>query len=144
MALTLPQLHQLDSGPMTKIDNKYVERFEKIEAQLSGFYDEVQTLAKKSPDGAMNRFKLGYINATLQTANDILTKEQRPLADFATFNVDDLPTNSDVLFILKQYANCLEEVRSDHIAQDYEGRWYWTIDGKHGDRARPPSKLGDK
>jgi hypothetical protein len=123
------------------MDDKELDEFEKVEGQLKGFHEEVQNLAKKSPDDGVNKFKLGHINSVLRAANKLMKPAQRPFPDFEQFNVDDVPTNSDVLLILRQYANCFEEVRSANVSQ-YAGLWYWLIDGERsGRRARPPAKL---
>jgi hypothetical protein len=65
---------------------KDVERFEKVEAQLGGLYEEVQALAKKNPDDAINTFKLRYINSVLQAANALLSAKQKPFEDFSHFD----------------------------------------------------------
>ena len=123
------------------MDEKQIDDFEKVEAQLMGLLEEVQGLAKKSPDGGVNKFKLGHINAVVAASNKLMNSTQRPFPDFEQFDDAEIPTNSDVLLILRQYANCLEEVRAANIQEKYDS-WYWTVKGKESDRrARPPSKL---
>lgn len=123
------------------MDEREIENFEKVEAQLKGFLDEVQGLAKKSPDSGMNKFKLKHINAVLAAVNKLMNPTQRPFPEFEQFDEVDVPTNSDVLLILRQYANCLEEVRAGNIVQSV-GLWFWLIKGhKSQRRARPPAKL---
>jgi hypothetical protein len=56
--------------------------FEKAEAQLEGFYEEIGNFAKKKPDDAVNKFKLGFINQTLVSANKLLKDEYCPFPDF--------------------------------------------------------------
>ncbi len=124
------------------MDSKDIDEFEKVEAQLKGFHEELQTLSKKSPDDPVNKFKLRHINSVLAGANKLMTQTQRPFQDFEQFGVDDLSTNSDVLLILRQYASCFEETRSANIYLAEYGGWYWLIRGKKSDRqARPPKKL---
>jgi len=123
------------------MDDKEIDQFEKLEAQLTGLLDEVSSLTKKSPDGGMNTFKLKYVNSVLESTNKLMKPAQRPFADFAQFDEVVIPTNSDVLLILRQYANCLEEVRAANIQESYDS-WYWVVKGKAGNRrARPPAKL---
>lgn len=123
------------------MDQKEIDEFEKLEAQLTGLLEEVQSLAKKSQDGGMNKFKLKFINAVLGAANDLMEPEQRPFPDFEQFDDVEVPTNSDVLLILRQYANCLEEVRAANIVEDI-GEWCWRIKGKASNRrARPAARL---
>ncbi len=118
-----------------------IDVFEKVDAQLLGFHEEVQNLAKKSPDDGVNKFKLRHINTVLAAANRLLKPTQRPFEDFEQFNPDDVPTNSDVLLIVRQYVSCIEEARASNIVI-YGGSWFWVIDGSRSDRrARPPAKL---
>ncbi|HEY2851219.1 MAG TPA: hypothetical protein VGJ18_00135 [Gemmatimonadaceae bacterium] len=118
-----------------------VDEFEKVEAQIMGFLDEVLNLAKKSPDGAVNTFKLKLINAVLASANKLLKPAQRPFHDFEQFDEVVVPSNSDVLVMLRQYANILEEVRAANIHL-FRGDWYWNIKGAENERrARAPAKL---
>lgn len=123
------------------MDSKEVDQFEKVESQLKGFIEEIGALVKKAPDGAVNKFKLKHINAVLAGANKLMKTGQRPFPDFDQFDEVDVPTNSDVQLILRQYANCLEEVRAANIVEEY-GDWYWKLDGRSSSRrARPPAKL---
>ena len=104
-------------------------------------------LAKKSPNDAVNAFKLKFINSTLGRCNDFLGKKYRPFPDFTTFGEGDLPSNSDVTFIISQYIECAEKLRSDNIVSHYS-HWFWVIEGEEKDarstRTGPPRKLTDK
>ena len=131
---------------MKRID---VHLFEKIQTQLEGLLSEITLLAKKSPNDAVNKFKLKFINEILSGANKILGKTYKPLESFNGFDEDDLPSNSDVTFILSQYLNCLEKLRADNILQEqiYDGNkyiyeWFWKIDsGKSDIKTAPPKKI---
>ena len=126
-----------------------VELFEKIATQLAHLHDEVCALAKKSPNDAMNTFKLGFVNSALAKCNDLLGRRYRPFPDFDQFSSDDMPSNSDVTFILSQYLACAETLRAANIFIS-RGRWYWDIDGidpedpTEGIRTSPPTKLSRK
>ncbi len=111
---------------------KDVDTFEKTQAQLEGLYTEISTLAKKSPNDSVNKFKLAFINEVLKTSNTILGDTYKPLNKFELFNDDDIPSNSDVVFILSQYLSCFEKLRIDNISK-YSGNWYWAIDGERSD-----------
>lgn len=84
-------------------------------------------LARKSPNDAINTFKLKLVNATLKHANEFLGAKYLPFADFDLFSEDDLPTNSDVTFVISQYIECAEKFRSDNIVI-HRGVWCWNID----------------
>lgn len=123
---------------------KDVDLFEKLSAQLSGLQQELSLLAKKSPSDAVNPFKLNLINKVLQQCNDLLGEQYRPFHDFGIFSSDDVPSTSDVTFILSQYIECAEKFRSDNIENE-SGWWYWKLDDS-GDAVRTssPKKLSNK
>lgn len=131
---------------MTKED---VNKFEKVQSQIEGLLLEITNLAKKSPNDAVNKFKLKFINEILIEANTILGKAYKPLSSFEKFDEDDLPSNSDVSFILSQYLSCFEKLRSDNIyrKKGYDGNkyfyeWYWLIDKAESSvKTAPPKKI---
>jgi hypothetical protein len=110
-----------------------VDIFEKLSGQIISFYDEISVLSKKSPNDAINVFKLKLINKVLVEANAFLDARYRPFEDFAEFNPDDLPQNSDVVFILSQYLQCFEKCRSDNVAV-YLGVWQWQLTPEKGEK----------
>lgn len=131
---------------MTKED---VSNFEKTQAQLEGLLTEITVLSKKSPNDGVNKFKLKFINEIIITANDILGTVYKPLNSFEQFNDEDLPSNSDVTFILSQYLNCFEKLRADNIKSEqlYDGNkyfyeWSWVIENaKTRIKTSPPKKI---
>jgi hypothetical protein len=125
---------------MTRDD---VDLFEKLTGQLEATHREISALAKKSAKDAVNAFKLKLINATLSQCNNLLGVEYRPFPDFSTFDVDDLPSNSDVSFIIAQYLQCAEKFRADHIVSMY-GDWHWVIEDGKGPLTSSPRKLINK
>ena len=123
-----------------------VNLFEKIHVQMQALHDEVGVLSKKSPNDALNKFKLMLVNGLIQEANSLLKGDYKPLVGFEVFSQDDIPTNSDVVMVLAQYLNCLEKLRADNIRKDDFGRgWFWVINNKISDiRTAPPLKLQEK
>ena len=112
---------------MTELE---VNKFEKIQSQIEGLYKEIGILSKKSPNDAVNKFKLKFINQLLVEANNILTGNYKPLEGFETFEEDDVPSNSDVTFIFEQYLNCLEKLRGDNVTRTSINSWHWLVDGE--------------
>jgi hypothetical protein len=106
-----------------------VDTFEKLNAQLDSVHQEIAVLVKKSPNDAVNQFKMKFINSALDQCNTILGTKYRPFQDFENFSSDELPTNSDVSFIISQYIECMEKFRADNIEfTNFE--WHWkTKDG---------------
>jgi len=108
-----------------------VWEFEKLEPQLHSFLAEISELSKKRPNDGLNKFKLKFINSTLESLNRLIG-EHRPFPDFDTFNEDDLPSNSDVVVILAQYATATYNFRRDHTVRE-SINWYWLVRGKRSD-----------
>jgi hypothetical protein len=119
-----------------------VDQFEKIKVQLDSLHEEMSVLAKKSPNDAVNVFKIRLINTTLEICNELFGAKHKPFADFDKFNMDELPSNSDVTFIIAQYIECAEKFRSDNIHQD-SIYWYWDVDDDEEEEVRTtePRKL---
>lgn len=109
-----------------------VDRFEKLSGQMTGVYDEMSLLSKKSPTDAVNKFKLKFINQQIAECNTVLSAKYRPFEDFEQFAEDDVPQNGDVVFIVAQYLQCLEKLRADNVVQR-NGTWYWRVKGKKGE-----------
>lgn len=112
-----------------------LDKFEKLVGQVRGVYDELSILSKKSPNDAVNTFKLNFVNTILAACNDLLGALYRPFADFEQFDKDQLPQNSDVVFILAQYLEAFEKLRSDNVVwKDYQWRWSLESDDEGGQR----------
>ena len=122
-----------------------VDRFEKLVAQLESLHAELSMLAKKSPNDAVNEFKLKFINTILSQCNSLFGEKRRPFVEFETFPLDQVPSNSDATFIISQYIECGEKFRADNIRQR-GGAWWWKIDneGEPTVRTGAPRKIDRK
>jgi hypothetical protein len=124
-----------------------VDIFEKLQAQLSGLHLEISILSKKSPNDALNKFKLKFVNQILKESNELLGEEYKPFSDFELFDDNDIPSNSDVTMMFTQYLNCFEKLRADNIEQEdkFPRGWYWIIDGNLSDvRTVTPQIIKEK
>ena len=110
-----------------------VDTFEKISGQLLSIYEEISLLSKKSPNDAVNKFKLKFVNKLLSQSNDYLGEMYKPFDDFDSCDEDDIPQNSDVVFILSQYLQCFEKQRSDNVVIR-NGNWFWRVIGEATDK----------
>jgi hypothetical protein len=110
-----------------------IDNFEKLKAQLDSLHQELSLLAKKSPNDAVNPFKIKFVNTTLSECNSFFGARYRPFSDFDQFSTDDMPSNSDVTFILGQYIECAEKLRADNIERNILGFWAW----KNSDKGEP-------
>lgn len=117
-----------------------IDIFEKLSGQLISVYEEISLLSKKSPNDAVNKFKLKFLNKLIDDSNEFLSDKYKPFDDFNIFNEDDIPQNSDVVFILSQYIQCFEKLRSDNVIQNL-GYWYWNTDDEIKIKTVRPQKL---
>lgn len=118
-----------------------VEIFEKLDVQFEGLHTEISIISKKSPNDALNKFKLKFVNQLLSKANEILEEKYNPFDDFTIFNEDEMPTNSDVVMVVTQYISCLEKFKFDNVKKE-SGEWYWKLDNKEQIKtSRPPGKF---
>ncbi len=106
-----------------------VQDFERLEQQLHSMLAEISELSKKRPNDGLNKFKLKLVNVLLEGTNKFL-RDQRPFKEFETFDENDLPTNSDVVVMLSQYATAVYQFRLDNTESDRIGHdWYWPLSG---------------
>jgi hypothetical protein len=95
-----------------------VALFSVVTPQLRSLLSEIRELSKKHPDGSVNKFKLGFVNEKLGEANSLLGERDRPLRTFGQFDVDSLPSNSDVVLILSQYVAALDRWQTARTYRD--------------------------
>ncbi len=118
---------------------KDIELLEKLIGKVEGFHAEITALVKKSVNDGVNKFKLKFINEAVSECNSFLPANYRPLKDFEQFDLDDVPTTSDVTFILSQYLQALENFRAANIDTDWQGSWFYKAD--HSIHTGAPRKL---
>jgi len=123
------------------ITTSQVDLLEKLMGQLENIHIELSALSKKSPNDAVNPFKLKFVNLALLECNGLLGSEGKPFPDFELFDPDAVPSNSDVTFIVSQYLSALEKFRSDNVKVS-SGVWVYDVD-EHGVSIRTamPAKL---
>jgi len=108
-----------------------VQEFERLEQQLHSMLTELSELSKKRPNDGLNKFKLKFVNVLLENMNKTLSA-QKPFPDFDTFDENDLPTNSDVVVMLSQYAAAMFQFRVENT--ELRGiKWYWLLSNGPGD-----------
>jgi len=122
------------------MNDEQVQQFLKLQPQLQSAYDEISLLSKKKPTDSLNSFKLKFINSILSRANSILGDVYMPFPDeFESFDEDDMPNNSDVVFILSHYLTSLEKLRCDNIIH-HQYAWHWIIDNEPSNyKTDPPT-----
>ncbi|PKR50426.1 hypothetical protein [Thalassospira marina] len=117
-----------------------IEELEKLIGQLKALHGEISVLAKKSPNDGINSFKLKLVNKTISTANIVLGDDFIPHRDFVGFNEDDLPSNSDVTFIIAQYLEEAERYRARYVIKLYGHDYRYELNGVVTEKkASPPN-----
>lgn len=111
------------------MNSDQANEFDATENLMKGMYEEIGLLSKKKPDGALNKFKINHINQILSKANSFLFENYTPLPGFQNFNDDELPTASDVAFVLSQYLKSMDKFRFDNVVYE-AGKWYWKLDDR--------------
>ena len=94
---------------------KDIDIFEKLSDQVLSIYEEISLLSKRSPNDAVNKFKLKFVTKLISQSNEYLTEKHKPFDDFDNFYEDDIPKNSDVVFILSQYLQCFDKQIMDNV-----------------------------
>mgnify|MGYP003591130826 FL=1 len=117
-----------------------IDIFEKLSGQLISVYEEISLLSKKNPNDAINKFKLKFLNKLINDSNEFLSEKYKPFDEFSIFEEDDMPFNSDVVFILSQYIQCFEKFRADNVIQIH-GAWYWDTNDEDKIKTVRPQKL---
>jgi hypothetical protein len=110
------------------MNQREVEEFRKMAAQLDALHQEATASSKKQPDKPVSKFKVDLANSVLETARTVLG-ESAPTLEFEKFNTDDLPTNSDLSFVVTQFVECSEKVKAQNIKRSFNGVWYWQVAG---------------
>jgi hypothetical protein len=107
-----------------------VQEFERVEQQLHSMLTEMSELSKKKANDGLNKFKLKLVNVLLEKMNKIL-EAQKPFKDFEIFDENDIPTNSDVVVMLSQYAAAIFQLRAENTQWNRTvHEWVWLIRGK--------------
>src|SRR5258708_17953543 len=110
---------------------KEVKEFTKMAAQFDALHQEATASSKKHPDKPVSKFKVDLANSVLESARKVLGTSA-PTLDFEKFNTDDLPTNSDLSFVVTQFVECAEKVKAQNIKR-FNGVWYWEVSGDSTD-----------
>jgi hypothetical protein len=130
------------------ISREQVDELETLMGQLASVHAELTALSKKSPNDAVNKFKLGFIDDVIQRCNKLLGDSCRPFEQFTSFGIEEIVSNSDTTFMVSLYIGAIEKYRSDHIKRTYDTMWgeTWCYDLPGGESvsAAPPQKLKEK
>ena len=123
------------------IKKEKVDDLETLTAQLGSIHTELTALSRKSPNDGVNKFKLKFINTVIERCNTFLGDPYRPFKEFATFDEEEVVSNSDATFMVSLYLEAMEKFRSDHIKEEEDGFWYYDVSKGEGLRTSSPRRL---
>ena len=105
--------------------NEDVSQFLMLRELVTGLYDEMKDLTKKSSKETLNEFKIKSLNRVLKPLKELL--KDQPTAMFLDLLEDDsLPTNSDVVIVLSQYLSAMNKYEERYFKVDpgtFMKRW---------------------
>jgi len=104
--------------------NEDVNQFLMLRELVTGLYDEMKDLTKKSSKETLNEFKIKSLNRVLKPLKELL-KDQPTAMFLDLLEEDSLPTNSDVVIVLSQYLSAMKK---------YEERYFKVAPGTYTKR----------
>jgi hypothetical protein len=109
------------------ITQEAVNQYELLNPLLIGIYKELQELSKKKPDTPLNSFKVKSVNRILEPIKELLKEEDvYPFLDI--LDMDDVPTNSDVILVLSQYIKSMNIFYDKYYGYNPSSRKHeWSI-----------------
>ena len=120
----------MDKGRAPSQDQ--VDKFNYLSPMLDSALKEMREFSKRKQDGIVSAAKIKILNRILSDVRTIVSEEDT-VNYLDLLDEQDLPQNSDAVFMLTQYLQCFEKLRSDNVVNDYRG-WCWRIlDRKHPD-----------
>ena len=111
---------------MNKTTQDAVNQYELLNPLLTGIYKEMQELSKKKPDSTLNAFKVKAINRILEPIKEML-KMENTHAFLDVLDVDEIPTNSDVVLVLNQYMNAMKIFYEKYYTYNSKDGHKWRI-----------------
>ena len=94
-----------------KVDS--TETYNLIYYMFHSAYLEMRELTKKTPKETLSPIKIKMLNRILEKIRDFLSKE--PAIDFLDLiDGDSLPSTSDTLLLMSQYAGAIENYYKKH------------------------------
>ena len=101
-------------GIITKQDSK---DFDMLYPILTSVFNETKELSKKKQDDALNVLKVKMINKILIKVKELL-KDDPSIIFLDLLNEENIPTNSDAVFIIAQFKSAMDQFKNKHYGWD--------------------------
>src|SRR5688572_22442920 len=113
---------KFDSDALPTHDN--VQRIDMLSTLLDAAIMEMKEFSKKKPDESLNPTKIKILNRLLIPLKEVLATD--PSAAFLDLlDEDNIPSNSDAVLILGQYAAAIEQFKEKYYGWDGgHKRWF--------------------
>ncbi|RKE80590.1 hypothetical protein [Chryseobacterium sp. AG363] len=98
-----------------------IDEYSLLNPLFDSLLREIKELSKKKPDEKLNVFKGNTINKVLARVKDLLINETTD-EFLEIIDIDTLPSNSDVVFIMVQFETALKKFYYKHTTGEN-----WTI-----------------
>jgi hypothetical protein len=122
MALNVVAYWRLAGSPDYTTEEK-ASQYEATMPLLEAMFREFQDLAKKKPEGVLNKNKVKIANRLLADVLAVLDGEPNR-GYLELFDEDDLPQNSDAVLMLSQVVAAMERFKARyHGGSDVSFRW---------------------
>jgi hypothetical protein len=108
-----------------------VDKWDMTTPLLKAMFQQFIELSKKKPEAALNKPKVAMVNRLLEKCREVLADEMS-LQFLDLSDGEQLPQNSDVVFILSQYDSAMKQFREDHGRSNGYSR-VWHVDGEAND-----------
>ena len=113
--------------------NENVQKIDMLSSLLDAAILEMKEFSKKKPDESLNPTKIKILNRLLIPLKEVLSMD--PSGAFLDLlDEDNIPSNSDSVLILGQYAAAIEQFTEKHYGWDGAHRRWFT-------KENPSSKL---
>jgi len=112
------------------MDTNQANEFDKLENQLFGLNNEICKISNKKPNDEINQFKVKILNDLLTEINQLFENANIQITKFPLFIDEELPTYSDINFVLSQFLEKMDYFRFQNTIDQF-GIVYWNFENKN-------------
>ena len=103
-----------------------LDNYNLLNPLINGIYEEFQELSKKKSESVLNLYKVKIVNRVLEPIRELM-RDEDILNFLDILEVDDLPTNSDVILVLNHYKKAMLLFRNKYYENSEKGQYAWAL-----------------